>query len=228
MRFEITAEPVRAQEIATECAADYMALLQFYGALATILPLASHAAPIGMRPYRTLDCLSYAQGVFRHTRKVSEPTYQLQMTSMVRAEAVQQGLMILSSLARYTPCEYEEALLRSLLIFGRSFYQLDPVDKLLQVMTAVEMFVLRSDSEPIQAGLADRMAFAITSNPDERQAIADNLRCTYSLRSARTHHGKSIQDKETIEQFLRNAWAFFSQRSGMSVATERGLSFWII
>jgi hypothetical protein len=209
MRFKLTAEPVRAQEIAMERAADYMALFQFYGAPTTILALSSHAAPIGMRPYRTLDCLSYAHGIFRHTRKVSEPTYQLQMTSTVRAEAERQGLLVLSNLVPHTLCEYEEALLRSLLIFGRACYQLESIDKLLQVMTAVEMFALRSDSEPIQAGVADRLAFAITRNPDDRQAIANNLRSTYSLRSARTHHGKSIADTETIEQFLQNAWAFF-------------------
>ena len=55
MRFELTAEPRRAQEIAFERASDYMTLLQFHGAPATILHLASHAAPAGARPYRTLD-----------------------------------------------------------------------------------------------------------------------------------------------------------------------------
>jgi len=77
-------------------------------------------------------------------------------------------------------------------------------------MTAVEMFTLRSESEPIQAAIADRLAFAITENPNGRQQIAANFRNTYGLRSGRTHHGKSsISDTETIEEFLRNAWSFF-------------------
>jgi hypothetical protein len=60
MRFELTAEPQRAREIALERASSYMTLLQFYGAPAMILALASHAAPTGARPYRTLDCFCYA------------------------------------------------------------------------------------------------------------------------------------------------------------------------
>jgi hypothetical protein len=117
--------------------------------------------------------------------------------------------MILSSLAQNTPCEYEEKLLQSLLIYGRACYQLDPTDKLLQITTAVEMFALRSTNEPIQAGVADRVAFAIAEDPDARQGIVSNFRKTYEMRSARSHHGKSIAETDTIEQFLRNAWAFF-------------------
>ena len=75
-------------------------------------------------------------------------------------------------------------------------------------MTALEMFALRSVNEPIQAAIADRLAFAISDNPNIRQEIAGNLRAAYGLRSGRTHHGKSISDTKTIEQFLRNAWGF--------------------
>ena len=79
--------------------------------------------------------------------------YQLTMTSADRADAERHGLMILSRLAENTPCDYEERLLQSLLVYGRACYQLDPNDKLLQIMTAIEMFTLRSTNEPIQAGL---------------------------------------------------------------------------
>jgi hypothetical protein len=71
------------------------------------------------------------------------------------------------------------------------------------------MFVLRNDNEPIQAALADRLAFAISAAPPKRQQIAQNLRDAYSVRSSRTHHGKSINDTQTIEEFLSNVWEFF-------------------
>jgi hypothetical protein len=119
------------------------------------------------------------------------------------------GLTVLSSLAQNPSCDYEEALLSSLLIYGRACYQLDQNDKLLQMMTAIEMFALRSDGEPIQAALADRLAFAISPDPTTRQKIAQNLRDAYKERSGRSHHGRSITETEIIEQFMRNAWAFF-------------------
>jgi hypothetical protein len=209
MRFELTAESSRAQEIAFERATDYMTLLQFYGAPAMILSLISHAAPTGARPYRTVDCLSYAPETIQRAKSVAEPTYQLNLTAALRAEAERSGLTTLSSLAQTPACDYEEKLVETLLVYGRACYQLDPTDKLLQVMTAVEMFALRNANEPIQATLADRLAFAINDNPNIRQEIAANLRAAYGLRSGRSHHGKSISDTKTIEQFLGNAWAFF-------------------
>ena len=209
MRFELTAEPQRAQEIAFERASDYMALLQFYGAPPLILPLTSHVAPTGTRPYRALDYVAYAPGIFRRTKSVSEPTYQLLMTAAHRAHADRYGLMTLSSLAQYAPCDYEQKLLQSLLVYGRACYQVDPTDKLLQVMTAIEMFTLRSENEPIQAAVGDRLAFAITTDPRERQQIVRDFRKTYGLRSGRSHHGQTISETETIECFLRNVWVFF-------------------
>ena len=76
-------------------------------------------------------------------------------------------------------------------------------------MTSIEMFALRSDNEPIQAALADRLAFAISEDPSSRQQIAQNLRDAYAARSGRSHHGRSISNTEVVELFLRNAWGFF-------------------
>jgi predicted Zn-dependent protease len=96
-----------------------------------------------------------------------------------------------------------------LLVYGRAAYQPDSADKLLQVMTAVEMFALRNDSESIQAALADRIAFSIASRADRRQEAARTLRSAYQIRSGRTHHGRPLEEVETIERFLGDAWAFF-------------------
>ncbi|MGO9234949.1 MAG: hypothetical protein ACLP4V_13065 [Methylocella sp.] len=209
MRFELFAEPQRAQEIGAERAEDYMSLLQFYSAPATILSLVSHAAPRCARPYRTQEIIAFGPRVFNQTKRVAEVVYQFIINAETRAHMERTGLSALSNLARGSTCEYEENLLNSLLVYGRAFYQLDQNDKLLQVMTSIEMFALRNDSEPIQAALADRMAFAISKDPKTRQQIVQNLREAYSTRSGRTHHGATITDTETIEQFLRNAWVFF-------------------
>jgi len=76
---------------------------------------------------------------------------------------------------------------------ARACYQLDPIDKVLQIMTALEMFALRNDNEPIQAAPADRLAFATTDDPNIQQEIVDNLRAAYGLRSGRTHHVSQTQ-----------------------------------
>jgi hypothetical protein len=161
------------------------------------------------RPYRTQERIVSAPRIFEQTKRVAEVMYQLIINSEMRAHMEKTGLMVMSRLAQYTTCEYEEKLLSSLLVYGRAFYQLDPNDKLLQVMTAIEMFALRDNNEPIQTALADRMVFAISQELNTWLEIVQNFRAAYSTRSGRSHHGASINDTLTIEQFLRNARAFF-------------------
>ena len=59
-------------------------------------------------PIASWDYLAYAPGIFRRTKSVSEPTYQLLMTAAHRAHADRNGLMTLSSLAQDTSCDYEQ------------------------------------------------------------------------------------------------------------------------
>jgi hypothetical protein len=209
MRFKFVAEPRRAIELAAAQAADHMSLLQLFTSSAMILRLASHAAPRGAHPYRSGEEIVCAPGVFELQGQATEPYSELLIDSDMRTFMEQSGVGVLSQLARGPTCEYEEKLLDSLLIYAWACYQTDPDDKLLQMMTAVEMFGLRDAGEPIQALLADRIAFAISPNPTSREQIVENFKGTYALRSGRTHHGRSISDTERVEQFLSNIWGFF-------------------
>lgn len=209
MQFQLTAAADRAQEIALERADDYMALLQFFGAPLRVLALVSHAAPSGMRPYRSHRTLAHGASGVSFSEHIAEPTYKMEITPEYRGIMEECGLAVLSSLPRNAACDFEQSLLDSLLVYGRAAYQLDSADKLLQVMTAVEMFALRSDSEPIQAALADRIAFSIASKAERRQEAARTLRSAYTIRSGRTHHGRPLEEVETVERFLADAWTFF-------------------
>jgi hypothetical protein len=209
MRFQFIAEPERAEELAHEQAADYMALLQLFTPAAMVLSLTSHAAPRGSRPYRMKEAIVFALNSFQMRSAISEESRDLLIDAEQRSLMDLMGVATLSSLADGPTCEYEEKLLSSLLVYGRACYQLDPNDKLLQVMTSVEMFALRSDSEPIQAALADRIAFAVSEQPASRQRIAQNLREAYAARSGRSHHGRSIENTEVVEEFLSHALGFF-------------------
>jgi hypothetical protein len=131
------------------------------------------------------------------------------LNERTRSGLERHGLLILSRLAAGPACPYEADLLRCLVLYGRACYQFDPVDKLLQIITAIEMWALRSDTEPISAAVSDRMAFSIAKDPGTRQEIARNFRAVYAIRSGRTHHGRTIRETEEIERFLKNVWVFF-------------------
>jgi hypothetical protein len=208
MSFSLCAEDRRARELALEKADKYMTLLQFYSIPARSYLVASHAAPLGYRPYRMRRTIAVGASTFRHSAGMAEPSSWLYITSAHRTFMEKMGLMVLSSLAQGSACEYEEKLLNALLIYGRACYQFEPLDKLLQIMTAMEMFALGNSSEQITGSVADRLAFAI-ADPAARRAVAQNFREVYEIRSRRSHHGRHSSDVVTIEKFLENAWTFF-------------------
>ena len=92
MRFELLAEPTRAEEFALERAADYMALLQFYTAPTMVLPLTSHIAPRSARPYRIQECIVSGPEHFHRTQTVTEPMYKLLITKEERSNMEANGL----------------------------------------------------------------------------------------------------------------------------------------
>ena len=209
IRFEFNAEPQRAIELAREKANDYLALLQIYALPSLTLSFTSHVAPRGAQPYRKEDILIFGQGTYRRSQAISEKPYRFDITPEIRANMERYRLATVSKLAVRTENEYEEDLLRCLLVYGRASYQSDPTDKFLQTMTAIEMFALDGANEPIQTIVADRMAFAVHGSFEGRVTLVENFKAAYAERSRGTHHGKSIEDTEIIQQFLMNAWFFF-------------------
>jgi uncharacterized protein (DUF1778 family) len=76
-------------------------------------------------------------------------------------------------------------------------------------MTSLEGFMLKNDTEPIQQNLSDRVARIVGRTPEERKAIAQNVKKAYGLRSALLHHAAKIQEKDTLKEFMLNAWGLF-------------------
>lgn len=83
---------------------------------------------------------------------------------------------------------FEEASLRSMLLYSRATQYRNVSEKLIHIFSAVESMLLRNESEPISASVADRLAFAIGVGVDHRQAVARNLRDVYAMRSRFVHH----------------------------------------
>lgn len=87
----------------------------------------------------------------------------------------------------------------------------DTSNRLIYTMSALEHLFLRDQSEPIQAGVSERIAFFISKDPDQRRKIVANFKKAYALRSKQIHHLSSLVDEEIMAEFFRNAWiAMFS------------------
>jgi hypothetical protein len=102
--------------------------------------------------------------------------------------------------------QFQEKLLDTLILYSRSAISKDLADKLVYILVALESIFLRNSSESIQQNLGERIAFLIGDSLEKRKRIIKVTRDTYTLRSRFVHHGRSIDDLETMREFMQYAW----------------------
>lgn len=107
--------------------------------------------------------------------------------------------------------EFQTKLLESLLMYSRAALESGLAEKLLYVIVALETILLRNDTEPIQASISERFAFAIGENSADRKQISRTVKDAYGLRSKFVHHGNKVADVSTMQDFLVLAFLFFTR-----------------
>lgn len=210
----LEAEPERCAELASFAADRAVSLLRTF-CMENLHPSAcSYCLPHGRMPLLTDHVWLFGPGaVFSQKQAVAEPMpAPWVIADSNREELVRMGLQDLADLAGVTqPTEFQSRLLGALLIYNRANVSRDPLDKLNYVLVALETMLLRSDTESIQAGVADRLAFVVGRDAEERIRIARLLRTCYDMRSRFFHHGVRKENTAFLEDFLKYAWAFFTR-----------------
>jgi len=56
--------------------------------------------------------------------------------------------------------------------------------------------------EPLQQNIAERIAFFLARERQERRTIIHVVKEAYALRSAFLHHGKKLEDLEALKRFM--------------------------
>jgi hypothetical protein len=98
--------------------------------------------------------------------------------------------------------DFEAKLLESFMLYSKATMTHNLADKLLYVIVALESFMLRNDTESIQSSIAERLAFTIGRDGEERKQIARDVRNAYGLRSKFVHHGEVSDDVDTMRKFM--------------------------
>ncbi len=119
--------------------------------------------------------------------------------------------------------EFEEDIYRSILIYSKNTLKNDIFDRLLYILSSLEMILLKNNTEPIQQNLADRIAFACANTVEGRRKIVQIVKDIYSIRSRFVHHGQiDHTDNQLINEFLGLSWAMFNNLvANMHIAQNR-------
>jgi hypothetical protein len=107
---------------------------------------------------------------------------------------------------------FQQNLYDALLIYCRNSVAIEPADKLVYILVALESMLLRNENEPIGKNIGERMAFLVGDSLESRKAVVSNAAQTYRLRSSFIHHGNSINHLEVLSTFMLNAWSCFTSR----------------
>lgn len=106
---------------------------------------------------------------------------------------------------------FQQRVKKAITGYSQGVASYDVANRLIYAMSAAEHLLLRDASEPIQAGVGDRMAFITADTVEERKAVVANFKKAYALRSKQVHHLAGVDNEEVLTTFFRNMWVLLLQ-----------------
>jgi hypothetical protein len=212
---EVKAEPVRAYLAAVEAVEEALAVLRMASPFLTDPRDRDYCAILGFEhPDLTRYTLLKPNGEFGARSVQLEPGPRWMASQAMLSRAPVSTLVGLLGKVR---SEFEELVMAAVSLFSQSSLEAQSGRRLLTAVGALESLFLRNSTEPIQDNLATRMAYVVTDDVDERVRIVEVVKRAYSLRSRVVHHGASLEDLETMGEFL-----FYAARSVFAVVACHG------
>lgn len=206
----IRSEQKKAVETARQQADIVAALLRFLSPANWTPKLRSYCTPLGSENVRRRAELFIENASIRsYSRGVLDPPqgWVLSKSYLVQFPGVLDRLSALALESKKTP--FQQNLYDALLAYSRNSVAIEPADKLIYTLVALESILLRNENEPIGQNVSERMAFLCGDTLETRKAVVANAKEVYRLRSSFIHHGQSIKDVEALSTFMLNVWTCF-------------------
>jgi hypothetical protein len=209
--IHVTAELTRAHEIALAEADKAVGVLRLFVSPPIIPGAVSSFDLLGRQSAETAHYLAIEDGklpiitVGYAERGITPAVLSMDLIALYNKA----GLSTLSELLAAGPStDFQERMLSMVFQYSRAALATSLSDQLTYIFSALDAFLLRDASEPIQQNIAERIAFIVGSSPDERKLIIKNVKDAYGLRSRFLHHSQTVNDTEILEPFLYTIWQF--------------------
>lgn len=105
--------------------------------------------------------------------------------------------------------KFEETYLNALLLYSKSAFTSEPIEKLVYMLSSLESILLKDENEPIQQNLAERLAILSAHELIERKVVMKTVKSVYAIRSRYLHHGHVYSELEIITKFMQYVHLFF-------------------
>ena len=205
----VRAEKTRAVETARIRTERAVAFLRFFSPVNWTPKLRSYCVPLGSENVvQTAELFIEGGTIVNYSRGILDRRQKSWVLANSLLEQFPGLVMQLSRLLEEGKrTSYQETLRDALLLYSRNSLAVEPADKLVYILVALESILIQNETEPVTKNLGERMAFLIGKDVDSRRAIIANVSETYRLRSGFIHHGNSVEDLETLSMFMVNAWS---------------------
>lgn len=207
--INLLAESRRASEIALEETHKSLMVLNFFSKANFDPNISSYCNILGIE-----DDQSSTQFLINDSVSLKESSVVMSKKDWVINDEeygmIEKVLKILSLLlTKQNKNDLEKKILNTVYLYSKSSFAKNISDKLIYIFASLETLLLKNESEPIQNNIAERMAFIVGKDINERKNIIKNVKEVYNMRSRFFHHGYEIDDKDKIEMFMVHTWKLF-------------------
>ncbi len=209
----ITAEPRRAVEVARREAESALALLALFHPAMFHPGFQSHCVLLGSQHVDSAVHVTLRENRYESKQNYMLPPFPIpwKLSNATIQEYRQLGLDDAAALLRSeAPTKYQKKVLEALLLFTRSALTRELSERLLYMIVALETLLLRDRSEAIAQNIAERVAFLVATKAADRQQVVAHVKAAYGLRSEFVHHGATVEEMQTVQNFMHHAWDFFN------------------
>jgi hypothetical protein len=102
--------------------------------------------------------------------------------------------------------DFENTFFNIISLFSKSVSSISFQDKLVYSLVALEVLLLKNETEPIQHSIGIRLAFLNRKNIDERKKVIKLIKDSYKLRSSYIHHGKIKAQYILLQELQHLVW----------------------
>jgi hypothetical protein len=206
------AEPQRANEIAAEEAEKAASILRIFSPGVCHPKIISCCTLIGTEHIKINKFFQIKDNkILRITEEMTNKPWipwilKNEFIDMIRNN----GLDILSDvLLQKNKKDFQSQVLNSLYMYSRCALAINVEDKLIYILVAIESVLLKNDSESIQQNIGERMAILVERTAEKRKQVIKKVKEVYAARSGFIHHGRTIDETESIATFMFNSYRFF-------------------
>jgi hypothetical protein len=208
----VTAEPIRAVEIALAEVEAALDVLRYYSPSNRYPTMPAYCSIAGRelinRPKHLIvqNAVLVSAGTTVASMRAQHPWPINQDLITKMKEVGFDTLVALLNTPQTAKSELQNNFFDALAIYSKSCVAQSLTDKLLYAVLTLESVLLKDQSESLQKHIGERMAFMIGKSLEQRIAIVANYKKAYALRSGAVHHGRQVTEETILNEFMPNAW----------------------